>query len=76
MKVNSTDQRDQIRVEISGIKFTIKAGRKQIIKLTIILCAFVIVMTLIVTSYKIPDWNKSKKPADHDISRLCPVFKC
>lgn len=76
MKVNSTDQRDQIQIEIFGIKFTIKAGRKQIIKLTIILCVFVIVMTLIVTSYKIPVWNKYKKPADHCVSRFYPVFKC
>ena len=62
---NKKDQKDQIRLKIPGVSFSIITNASQIIKLTIIVCAFIIVMTLIVkTSFFIPDRHNKKAPAD------------
>ena len=60
------DQKHLIRVKIPFVSLVIITSASQIIKLTIILCVFIIAMTLIVkTSLVIPERNIKKAPADN-----------
>jgi hypothetical protein len=63
--INEKEQKDQIRLKIPGVSFVIITNANQIITITIILCVFIITMTLIVKmSFFIPDWHPNKVPAD------------
>lgn len=63
---HNKEQKHKIRLKIPGVSFMIETSAGQIIKLTIIVCVFIIAMTLIVrTSFIIPEQKIKKIPADN-----------
>jgi hypothetical protein len=63
--VTKKDEKDQIHLKIPGISLVIKTNPSQIIILTVIICVFIIVMTLIAkSSFNILEHNTKKTPAD------------
>jgi hypothetical protein len=61
IKLMKNNQKHQIRLKLPGISFEIRTSATQIVKLTIILCVFIIAMTLIVkTAFFVPERNIKK----------------